>query len=150
MAGRTTATIPPRRTRDSTEEGTRPPVDTTAASTPAAATLLHRAAVRTLPGLGTRYHLVGTRLRVATLSLADTRRRTGRTRRRVQARILPAGTPINRSTHSLAIHRCPVGNDVVLFMPINKSLLLMNLCSSQLCNSFWLTSSYSYNDNKVS
>lgn len=96
------------------------------ASTPPA-TLFHRAA-HTLPApdKGTRCHLVGTRLRVATLSLEGIRRRTAARTLLVparillvQARTLPADTPINRSTHRLVIlvtvHRW-------LVMPINSSL----------------------------
>ena len=89
------------------------------ASTPPATQLLHRAA-HTLPApdKGIRCHLVGTSLRVATLNLAGIRRRTVRTLR-VQAPILPADTPISRSTHRLVIlvtvHRW-------LVMSINSSL----------------------------
>jgi len=68
-----------------------------------------------LPDKGIRSHLVGTRLRVATLNLADTRRHMART---LQEHILRAGIPINLPTHQqvtlVMVHQCLVWSSLVL------------------------------------
>ena len=89
------------RTRGTTEG-----IQVDTANTPPV-TLLHR--VRILPDKGIRSHLVGTHLRVATLNMADTRRRMAHT---LRERILRAGILINLPTHQpvtlVMVHQCPV------------------------------------------
>ena len=69
--------------------------------------LLRRVCI--LPDKGIRSHLVGTHLRVATLNMADTRRRMAHT---LRERILRAGILINLPTHQpvtlVMVHQCPV------------------------------------------
>jgi len=75
--------------------------------------LLRRVCI--LPDKGIRSHLVGTRLRVASLNLADTRRHMART---LQEHILRAGIPINLPTHQqvtlVMVHQCLVWSSLVL------------------------------------
>jgi len=99
-------------TRRVRTRGTTEGIQVDTANTPPV-TLLHR--VRILPDKGIRSHLVGTRLRVATLNLADTRRHMART---LQEHILRASIPINLPTHQqitlVMVHQCLVWSSLVL------------------------------------